>query len=69
MKVSRSRYYNWLKAPKTEREKENEELITTLKILFEKGRGSYETRQLKNRFAEGESPSYWPVNRVGWALV
>ena len=52
MKVSRSHYYHWLKSPKTEREKENEQLIITIKVLFEKGRGSYGTRRLKNKFAE-----------------
>ena len=52
MKVSRSRYYHWIKSPKTEREKENEQLIITIKVLFEKGRGSYGTRRLKNKFAE-----------------
>ncbi len=52
MKVSRSCYYQWLNAPKTKREKENELLIDQLKILFKKGRGSYGTRRLKNRFAE-----------------
>ena len=52
MKVSRSRYYQWLKSPKTKREKENDQLIEMLKTLFEKGRGSYGTRRLKHRFAE-----------------
>ena len=52
MKVSRSRYYHWTKSPKTEREKENEQLIATLRDLFEKGRGSYGTRRLKNKFSE-----------------
>ncbi len=52
MKVSRSRYYQWLKSPKTKREKENEQLIEMLKELFKKGRGTYGTRRLKNRFAE-----------------
>ena len=52
MAVSRSCYYGWLNSPKTEREKEDEELIKILKILFEKGRGSYGTRRLKKKFAE-----------------
>ena len=52
MKVSRSCYYQWLNSPKTKREKENEQLIERLKVLFTKGRGSYGTRRLKNRFAE-----------------
>lgn len=52
MKVSRSCYYQWLNAPKTKREEENELLIDQLKTLFKKGRGSYGTRRLKNRFSE-----------------
>lgn len=52
MKVSRSRYYEWLNSPKTEREKENDELIEILKTLFQKGRGSYGTRRLKKKFVE-----------------
>ena len=52
MNISRSRYYEWLDSPKTDREKENEKLIERLKILFEKGRGSYGTRRLKKKFAE-----------------
>jgi len=47
MNVSRSCYYDWLDSPKTEREKENEEWIERLKVLFEKGRGTYGTRRLK----------------------
>lgn len=52
MKVSRSCYYDWLNSPKTEREKKNEKDMTLLKALFEKGRGSYGTRRLKNKFSE-----------------
>ncbi len=52
MKVTRSCYYHWLTRPKTKREEENEELIDQLKILFKRGRGTYGTRRLKNRFAE-----------------
>ena len=40
MTVSRSRYYEWLDSPKTAREKENDDLIEILKVLFNKGRGS-----------------------------
>ena len=47
MTVSRSYYYEWLDSPKTEREKKNEALIEILKVLFEKGRGTYGTRRLK----------------------
>ncbi len=52
MNISRSCYYEWLGSPKTGREKENEELIEILKILFEKGRASYGTRRLKKKLAE-----------------
>ena len=52
MNISRSCYYEWLDSPKTDREKESEELIEMLKILFEKGRGSYGTRRLKKKLAE-----------------
>jgi len=45
MRVSRSRYYHWIKSPRTEREKENERLMTKFKVLFEKGRGSYGIRR------------------------
>jgi hypothetical protein len=74
MKVSRSRYYQWLKSPKTKREKENEQLIEMLKELFKKGRGAtYRTRRLKNRFAgqgDHHKPSaYWPINGQGRTLV
>ena len=52
MKVTRSCYYDWLKAPKTEREKENDKLIEMLKELFEKSRGTYGARRLKKKLAE-----------------
>ncbi len=52
MTVPRSCYYEWLDSPKTEREKENEALIEILKVIFEKGRGTYGTRRLKNILAE-----------------
>ncbi len=42
----------WLNSPKTKRETENEKRIKILKVLFEKGRGVYGTRRLKNRLAE-----------------
>ncbi len=52
MTVSRSCYYAWLDVPKTVLEKENGQLIETLTVLFEQGRGTYGTRRLKNKFAE-----------------
>jgi len=50
--VSRSCYYDWLKRPKTEREKENEELIDHLKTLFLEGRETYGTRRLKRKLED-----------------
>lgn len=52
MAISRSRYYDWLNAPKTEREKENKQLLAILTALFQKGRGTYGTRRLKREFAK-----------------
>ncbi len=72
MNVSRSCYYEWLESPKTNREKENNELIKILKVLIKKGSGSYGTRRLKNKLAEQgvvQSPTYWSVNESGWLVV
>lgn len=52
MDISRSRYYDWLNALKTEREKENEPLLDILTALFQKSRGTYGTRRLKREFAK-----------------
>ena len=49
LNISRSCCYDWLKRPKTEREKQNEELINHLKMLFQEGRGNYGTRRLKRK--------------------
>jgi putative transposase len=49
LNVSRSCFYDWLNSSKTEREKENEELIEQLRILFQEGRGNYGTRRLKRK--------------------
>ena len=50
--VSRSSYYDWLKSPKTDREKENEYLTEQIKIVFEKGRKKYGTRRIKSKLAD-----------------
>jgi putative transposase len=63
MKVLRSRYYDWLNAPKTERAKENEQLLDILTALFQKGRGTYGTRRLKKEFA------LWGILSVGAVLA
>jgi UvrD-like helicase C-terminal domain/HTH-like domain/UvrD/REP helicase N-terminal domain len=52
LNVSRSCFYDWLKRPKTEREKEDEVLTGHLKDLFQEGRGNYGTRRLKRRLAD-----------------
>mgnify|MGYP000392097961 CR=1 FL=1 len=52
MAISRSRYYDWLNAPKTEREQENEQLREILTALFQKRRGTYGTRRLKREYAK-----------------
>lgn len=52
MGISRSRYYEWLKEPKTERDKKNAHLSELVSILFHQGRGTYGTRRLKKKLAE-----------------
>ena len=51
MKVSRSSYYNWLQAPKTDRQDENEALIEQIKRIFNIGRGTYGTRRIKRQLS------------------
>jgi len=50
--VSRSSYYDWLKSPKTDREKENEYLTEQIKVVFQKGRKKYGTRRIKSKLAD-----------------
>ena len=65
LKVSRSCFYDWLKRPKTEREKENEELIDQLTILFKEGRGNYGTRRLKRKLSDlGQTISRRRIGRL-----
>ena len=52
LNVSRRCYYDGLKRPKTEREKENETLIDHLKTLFLEGRETYGTCRLKRKFED-----------------
>jgi len=70
LKVSRSCFYDWLKRPKTEREKENEALLILLKRLFKEGRGNYGTRRLKRKLADlglyGQSASDWSFDEACW---
>ncbi len=70
LNVSRSGFYDWQDAPKTEREKENEELIEQLGILFQEGRGTYGTRRLKRKLKEvglySQSASNQPVDEACW---
>ena len=72
MTVSRSYYYEWLDSPKTEREKKNEALIEILKVLFEKGRGTYGTRRLKKTRRPRcgcESSTYRPTDEASWVVM
>ncbi len=52
MSVSRSAYYDWLAAPKTAREEENEALTEKLKSLFKQSRATYGSRRLKRKLSE-----------------
>ncbi len=56
MTVSHSGYYAWLDAPITALEKENNQFIETLTVLFKQGRVTYGTRRLKNKFLNKGSP-------------
>jgi putative transposase len=65
LNVSRSCFYAWLNAPKTEREKENEALIGQLRILFQEGRGNYGTRRLKRKLQKlGKTVSRRRIGRL-----
>ena len=70
LNVSRSCFYDWLNGPKTEREKENEELIDQLRILFQEGRRNYGTRRLKRKLENlglyGQPASNWPFDEASW---
>ncbi len=41
MKVSRSGYYEWLTNAGHNRNKQNKELTSIIKVIFEEGRGNY----------------------------
>ena len=65
LNISRSCFYDWLKRPKTEREKQNEVLIDQLKNLFKEGRGNYGTRRLKRKLAnQGQTISRRRIGRL-----
>lgn len=46
-KVSRSGYYEWLTNPGCNRDKQNKELTSIIKVIFEEGRGNYGARSIK----------------------
>lgn len=50
MKVSRSRYYEWLANPGCNRGKQNKELSSIIKVIFEEGRGNYAARSIKKHY-------------------
>ena len=47
MKVSRSGYYEWLTNPRCNRDKQDKELTSIIKVIFEEGRGNYGARSIK----------------------
>lgn len=47
MKVSRSGYYEWLTKPGCNKDKQDKELSSIIKIIFEEGRGNYGARSIK----------------------
>ena len=51
MKVSRSSYYEWLTNPQCNRGKEDKELTSKIKLIFQEGRSNYGTRPIKKGLA------------------
>jgi hypothetical protein len=52
IKVSSSGYYEWLKQPTSNRSKENQELTTKIKQVFNQNHNVYETRRIANILAK-----------------
>jgi putative transposase len=46
LKVSKSGYYEWIKNPKSNREKENELLIEKIKYYYQQSRGKYDSPRI-----------------------
>jgi putative transposase len=49
MKISRSRYYEWIASPCSTKEKEDAGLLETIKVIFKEGRATYGTRRIQNK--------------------
>jgi putative transposase len=47
MKISRSRYYEWLASPCSSKDKEDAELLEAIKVIFKEGRATYGTRRIQ----------------------
>ena len=63
--VSRSAYYDWLKAPTPLNSCKNQELMEKIKVIFMQGRGNYGTRRIKHVLSnQGEQISRRRVGRL-----
>ena len=52
MNISRSGYYEWLNNPGCHRTKQDEEIITMIKPIFQEGRRTYGARRIKQKLAQ-----------------
>jgi len=65
MKVSRSGYYEWLTALECNRDKENKELTSKVKAIFQEGRSNYGTRPIrKELLRQGDIASRRRIARL-----
>ncbi len=63
MKVCRSAYYAWLRAPESKRTLENKALSEKIECIFKASRQTYGARRIKNELAlQGEIAS---LRRIG----
>jgi putative transposase len=63
MKVCRSAYYAWLRAPESNRALENKALTETISVIFKASRQTYGARRVKSKLAlQGETSS---IKRIG----
>lgn len=51
MKVSRSSYYEWQTSPQCNRDKEDKELTSKIRVIFQEGRNNYGTRPVRQGLA------------------
>jgi putative transposase len=52
MKVSRSSYYEWLKNPGCDKGKQDKELTSMIKVIFEKGRENCGSRSIRKQLSQ-----------------